>query len=261
MVKLASMINNTTKLNNKPVEFMSSKSRMELTSTRLLEHWTDEDIAQHFNHVVTPYDKVHFTMWISMPCFHNIWSFKIPILAFLKKNRMFVDRHSAPMHDVQMTDIGWYSNKHHPEAINTKQVQTELNDTIEKHFARNKESIIKWVNNTNGLQAWNGEYLSKVTITTVYPNWRKTLNGQPQRWNTKATGITISQKFRHLMRKLIFDLAKLESTGKRSFVDTSMQSNDPMTEEAYRKAVFQQQLFLRNTTHHVITKVSHSAME
>ena len=33
MVKLAFMINNTTKLINKRVEFMSSKSHMELTST------------------------------------------------------------------------------------------------------------------------------------------------------------------------------------------------------------------------------------
>ena len=63
------------------------------------------------------------------------------------------------------------------------------------------------------------------------------------------------------MRKLIFDLNKLDSTGKRSFVDISMQSNDPMMDEAHGKAVFQQQLFLGNTTHHVITKVSHSAME
>ena len=76
-----------------------------------------------------------------MPCFHNIWSFKIPILAFLKKNRMFVDRYSPPMHDVQTTDIGWYSNNHHPETIDVKQVQTELNNAIEKHFASNKESL------------------------------------------------------------------------------------------------------------------------
>ena len=79
--------------------------------------------------------------------------------------------------------------------------------------------------------------------------------------NTKATGVTTSHKFRHLMRKLIFDLDELDSAGKRSFVDTSMQSNDPMIDEAYGKAVFQQQLFLRNTTHHAITKLSHSAME
>ena len=136
-----------------------------------------------------------------------------------------------------------------------------MNNTIEKHFTSNKESIIKWENNTNGLQAWNKEYLPKVTIKTVYPNWRRTLNGQPQRWNTKATGVTTSHKFWHLMRKLIFDFDKLDSTGKQSFVDTSMQSNDPMMDEAHGKAVFQQQLFLCNTTHYVITKVSHSAME
>ena len=134
---------------------MSSKSRLELTSVRLLEHWTDEGIAQHFDYAVTPYDKVHFTMWISMPCFHNIWSFKTPILAFLKKNRMFVDRHSAPMHDVHTADIGWCSNKHHPNTIDSKQVQTQLNNTIENHFISNKESIIRWANNTNGLQTWN----------------------------------------------------------------------------------------------------------
>ena len=63
------------------------------------------------------------------------------------------------------------------------------------------------------------------------------------------------------MQKLIFDLAELDSTGKHSFVDTSMQSNDPMMDEAYGKVVFQQQLFPCNTTHHVITKVSHSTME
>ena len=50
------------KLNNEPVECMSSKTRMEFTSTRLLEHWTEEDIVQHFDYVVIPYDKVHFTI-------------------------------------------------------------------------------------------------------------------------------------------------------------------------------------------------------
>ena len=45
------------------------------------------------------------------------------------------------------------------------------------------------------------------------------------------------------MRKLIFDLDELDSTGKRSFVDTSMQSNDPMMDEAYGKAVSQQHFF------------------
>ena len=169
MIKLASLINNTTKPNNKPVGFMSSKSQLELTSTRLLEHWTDEDIAQQFDYVGTPYDKVHFTMWISMPCFHNIWSF--PILAFLKKkNRMFVEQYSAPMHDVQTTYIEWYSNKHHPDTIDFKQVQTQLKNTIEKRFISNKESITWWANNTSSLHAWNVEYLPKVTIKTVYPN-------------------------------------------------------------------------------------------
>ena len=61
------------------------------------------------------------------------------------------------MHDVHTTDIDWYSNKHHPDTIDTKQVQTELNDTIEKHFACHKESIIKWANDIYGLQAQNGE--------------------------------------------------------------------------------------------------------
>ena len=70
-----------------------------------------------------------------------------------------------------------------------------------------------------------------------------------------------SHEFRHLMQKLIFDRDELDSTGKRSFVDTSMQSNDPMMDEAYGKAVFQQQLFLRHTTHQVITKVNHFTME
>ena len=84
------------------------------------------------------------------------------------------------MHDVQTIDIRWCSNKHHLKTIDFKHVQTKLNDDIEAHFKSNQESVIRWANNTNGLQAWNREYLPKVTIKTVYPNWRRTLNGQPQ---------------------------------------------------------------------------------
>ena len=68
------------------------------------------------------------------------------------------------MHAVQTTEIGWYRNKHHSDTIDTKKNQTQLKNTIEKHFTSKKESIIKWADNTNGLQAWNREYYWELTV-------------------------------------------------------------------------------------------------
>ena len=115
MVKLATLLNHINEGETKPVTIMSSKSKIQLTAPCLLENWTTNDIKKHSEYISFRYDRIKFTMWVKMQERANIWALKTPIIQHLIKHNIQIDRHSAPMHDVHTTFIGWFRNDHHPD--------------------------------------------------------------------------------------------------------------------------------------------------
>jgi hypothetical protein len=196
---------------------------------------------------VTANEKVQFTLWVHSPGITNVGALKRQIIPFLKQSHIWIERHSSPMNDVKTTIIGWYSNLNHPDTINFMTAQCSLNKKIQAYLATNKAHLVSYANDTGALPNWNGEYLPPVTLKLFKPDWKTVVNGQTQQWKTRATAVSTTHIFRRLMRHVMFELDECDHLGRKAFVDTAMRGVSDTIDEAYGKAIHNQQAYLRST--------------
>jgi hypothetical protein len=260
MVKLATLLNHMNEGRKNPVTILSSRSKIQLTSTRLLENWTNEDIKKHFEYTTTRYDRIQFTMWVKMQERANIWTLKTPILPHLIKHNIRIERHSAPMHEVHTTFIGWYGNDHHPDTTHFKTLQETLNSEIKDYYEQNQEELLHWARSTVDLQKWDGMQIPQVTVMQTNPYWHNNNKVKPQKWKTRATGLETKYRFRYFIRKIITAINAEHNNGNRTFIDTSMMGQDKIMDTAYGQAIHRHQQYLKNTSHRIITKISRETM-
>ena len=58
----------------------------------------------------------------------------------------------------------------------------------------------------------------------------------------------------------MFELDECDHLGRKAFVDTAMQGVSDTIDEAYGKAIHNQQAYLRSTEYQVLTKISRATM-
>jgi hypothetical protein len=141
LVMLAKLLNQA-KNNSKfgQLKIQTSKSNIVLTAAHLLDKWSINDIKNNFEFVIARDSKIQLTLWIDLKDF-TLWEWKKVMIPYLKKENIWIVRHTAPMNCVHTTILGFYSGKHHPDATHFPTLQYNLNDQINRYLQENEDQV------------------------------------------------------------------------------------------------------------------------
>ena len=110
------------------------------------------------------------------------------------------------MNCVYTTILGFYSGKHHPDATHFPALQHNLNDQIKTYLQHNEDLVKQCIAVDRELKHWDGNNIPNVTVKQVKPKWTPSKRKSPQRWATRATGLSSPHRFRYLLRKIVSEV-------------------------------------------------------
>ena len=68
------------------------------------------------------------------------------------------------------------------------------------------------------LKYWDGNNIPNVTVEQVKPKWIPSKSKAPQRWETRATGLSSPHRFQYLLKKIASKVEWDPASKKSTFV-------------------------------------------